>query len=221
MTDLIFYLSLIALLIAVSIYGLSKLKIKSITACHIIGHKVEPLFRNSIAYHCPRCGAKWSGTEGYERSFNQKADGFAVLFIIAVALIVLTSTCQSAITPEFLSKVEAIESNGRANAIGDNGRSVGLFQFSRAAWTDCSKIRQKQGLSVYPYSNATNAYISRLYSGTWFRHLESRLVASRQKPTRELLLACHQCGINGVKRRNYDLQKVPKTTRNAIAQLNK
>lgn len=191
--------------------------------CFFIGHSVEPVFHRAFCYRCHRCNEEWQGYEELKElvGFNQEKHRRLFFVTLVLLLLTLATTCHSAITPEFLNKIQAIESSNNPLAVGDNGRSVGLFQFSRAAWADCSKIRQKQGLSVYPYSNATNAYIARLYAGTWFKHLESRLVASRQKPTRELLLACHQCGINGVKRRNYDLQKVPKSTRNAIAQLNK
>lgn len=222
MTDLIFYLAAGLLLVALLIYTFGRKKISGIKLCDIIGHVVEPIFGRMFCYHCAMCGEQWTGYEELKKvaSFNQ--DKHRRLFFVTLVLLLLTlaTTCQSAITPEFLSKVEAIESNGRANAIGDNGRSVGLFQFSRAAWADCSKIRQKQGLSVYPYSNATNAYIARLYAGTWFNYLESRLSLDlKRKPSDAHVFSAHNLGYSRFRDRGFNLQKVPQVTKRNIAKL--
>lgn len=142
-----------------------------------------------------------------------------LLVIFLIVLAYASYSCQGAVDDAFLRKVEQIESSGREWVIGDSGKARGLFQFHAAAWKQCTSIRRNQGLATFPYSQATNAYIARLYAGTWFQHLRSYLVASGIKPTRELLLMCHQCGIQGAKRRNYDLTKAPEKVQIAVQKL--
>lgn len=142
-----------------------------------------------------------------------------LLALVIPAWVASWQSCNAAVSPSFLSKVEQIESRGVSSAVGDNGRARGLYQFHFNNWLDCSEWRAARGLKVYPYQMATNPAIAREYAKTSFEISRAYLVASGIRPTRELLLACHQCGIQGVKRRNFDLRKVPKTTKKALARL--
>ena len=95
----------------------------------------------------------------------------AVLALTAAAL-----TAQ-AVPEALVDAVEAVESSrrGASTPSGDGGAAIGPFQFHRQSWADCSAIRKKAGLRVWPYSSAADPVRSREYARTWLTVLRIRL----------------------------------------------
>jgi len=79
----------------------------------------------------------------------------------------------------WVDAVEHVESSGRGaeTPAGDNGRAIGPFQFWEVSWQDCSALRKKLGLPVYPYSKAKDPAIARSYAKVWLAHVRRKLKA--------------------------------------------
>lgn len=94
------------------------------------------------------------------------------------ALLLATALALADPVPEaWLDAVAQIESNGRPGAVGDRGAARGEFQFHKEAWADCSKIRRKAKLPIYPYSAATDRAKAREYARTWLTWIQAELSA--------------------------------------------
>jgi len=104
----------------------------------------------------------------------------------------------------WLDAVEKTESNSR-NVWGDGKTAAGIFQFHRAAWTDCSKIRKKAGLPVYPFKDAMDRKKAREYARSWLTYTRARLTKQYGRPANlgETWLA-YNLGMRGFSRYNYN-----------------
>lgn len=124
----------------------------------------------------------------------------------------------------WVDAVEQVESSGRgaATPAGDGGRAIGPFQFWHASWTDCSALRKKLGLPVYPYSKATDPVIARDYAKVWLAHTRRRLhdKVGRMPTLGETWLAWN-LGVAGYARYNYNMQNVPDSKFMKAFRLNK
>jgi hypothetical protein len=130
-----------------------------------------------------------------------------------LALFLMCSVTKATITQAMLDKVIAIESSGRASAVGDKGAGLGLAQFHYAAWQDTSAWRAKQGLPVYPYHKALDAYIARDYLHSWLSINAARFKeATGRLATLVDLYAIHNLGFNGYKKRGFDIERCPAIT---------
>lgn len=145
------------------------------------------------------------------------------VLLLVILLIIFTCafySCNAAITDDFLTKIERIESGINPLAIGDNGKSIGSLQFKFEAWLDVSEYRASKRLKTYPYQMATNRQIARMYAKDYFTILELQLVAATgKKPSTKLLAACWNLGFTGLQRRDFSLKKLPITTRKYLAKL--
>ena len=91
--------------------------------------------------------------------------GVLILFVIAAILVGCAFKCKSeGISEEFLDKLALLESGNNPNAIGDGGKSRGLFQMKLEAWLEVSEYFQSIGLTVHPFSQAFNPVVSRQYA---------------------------------------------------------
>lgn len=141
-------------------------------------------------------------------------------YVLILALALFAYSCNGAVDSEFLRKVEFLESMGNYSAVGDSGKSLGGLQFQFASWLDTSEFRASRGLKTYPYSMATNREIARAYAADYFTILELQLVAATgKKPSKKLLYSAYNLGFHGLKRRDFSLSKLPKTTRKALRKL--
>lgn len=117
-----------------------------------------------------------------------------------------------AIPEPFLRAVEHIESSGRGAATpdGDGGLARGPFQWHAAAWSDCSELRHKVGLPVWPYSDARNPTRARDYARTWLTALKIRLSdqIGRQPFPGEVWLAWN-LGFSGFRKYAFRWERVP------------
>jgi hypothetical protein len=131
--------------------------------------------------------------------------------MIATSLI-LASAAFAPIPERWVDAVEHIESSGRGadTPLGDGSRAKGPFQFWSEAWADCSRLRKKAGLPVYPYSKASDPHIARQYATTWLSWLRSQVGKQLGRPANlgETWLA-YNLGVTGFARYGYQISKVP------------
>jgi hypothetical protein len=117
-----------------------------------------------------------------------------------------------AVPEAFLQAVEQVESSGRGALTpdGDGGLARGPLQWHSVAWKDCSAIRRKAGLAVYPYADARNPARARDYARTWLTALKIRLAdqIGRQPFPGEIWLAWN-LGWTGFRRYGFQWADVP------------
>lgn len=117
-----------------------------------------------------------------------------------------------AVSDPVLQAVEMVESSGRGAATpdGDGGLARGPLQWHSVAWKDCSALRRKAGLPVYPYADARNPAKARDYARTWLTVLKVRLAAEigRQPFPGEIWLAWN-LGWTGFRRYGFQWAEVP------------
>lgn len=117
-----------------------------------------------------------------------------------------------AVPEAFLQAVEQVESSGRGALTpdGDGGLARGPLQWHSVAWKDCSAIRRKAGLAVYPYADARNPARARDYARTWLTALKIRLAEQigRQPFPGEIWLAWN-LGWTGFRRYGFQWADVP------------
>lgn len=117
-----------------------------------------------------------------------------------------------AVPEPVLQAVEMVESSGRgaSTPLGDCGKARGPFQWHSAAWSDCSAIRRKAGLAVWPYSAASDPAKAKDYARTWLTVLKVRLTAEmgRQPFPGEIWLAWN-LGWTGFSRYDFQWAEVP------------
>ena len=134
------------------------------------------------------------------------------LLVKALFLFSVISCQASVVTDGFLDRLAHVESNNRANAIGDHGQARGAYQIKRVAWAD---VNRKQKTAV-PFSMATNAVISRQFARSYLGLLESYLAATTRKPVSpESLYCAWNLGPRGFRRCGFSLKRCPKKTRRA------
>lgn len=119
--------------------------------------------------------------------------------------------------------VEQVESSGRGAATrdGDGGLARGPLQWHAVAWKDCSAVRRKAGLAVYPYADARNPAKAREYAKTWLTVLKVRLAAEmgRQPFPGEIWLAWN-LGWTGFSRYKFQWADVPAAKFSKARQVN-
>ena len=109
----------------------------------------------------------------------------------------------------WITAVETIESNSR-NIPGDKGQAQGVMQFHKTAWSDCSKMRRKAGLKVYPYAKAKDPVIAREYASFWLSYLRGVITTKIGRPALlgETWLA-YNLGVTGFSKYHYSMSLVP------------
>lgn len=120
------------------------------------------------------------------------------------------------ISDKFLDAVAMVESSGKTNAIGDNGKALGMFQLHRAAWEDALQIDRTLG--DYK-TGALNRETSRRAARVYFQILSARLIRANIAPSPATLYAAYNCGFTGFSKRGFDLSKCPVSTQKAVKKL--
>ena len=140
--------------------------------------------------------------------------------VLALSAALLSS---EAIPEQTLQAVEHIESSGRGAKTpkGDGGKALGCLQWHSVAWKDCSAIRRKAGLAVFPYADAANPTKARDYARTWLTVLKVRLATEigRTPLPGEIWLAWN-LGWSGYSRYGFSLAFVPRTKFDKARQVN-
>ena len=115
-----------------------------------------------------------------------------------------------AVPESWLLAIQGIESGGDAKAVGDKGKARGLFQFHKDAWDEATKIRKINNLPVYPFTKATNPWVSTEYAQTYIAFLRHRLSEKIGRPAmaHEVWLAFN-LGMTGFSRYKYQVALVP------------
>ena len=128
-----------------------------------------------------------------------------------------------AICDPILQAVEQVESSGRGAATpdGDGGLAKGCLQWHSVAWRDCSAIRRKAGLPVYPYADAAIPAKARDYARTWLTVLKVRLAKQigRQPYPGEIWLAWN-LGWSGFARHGFNWGHVSRAKFDKARQVN-
>ena len=140
--------------------------------------------------------------------------------VLALSAALLTS---EAIPEQTLQAVEQVESSGRGAKTprGDGGKALGCLQWHSVAWKDCSAIRRKAGLDVFPYADAAVPAKARDYARTWLTVLKVRLAGEigRQPHPGEIWLAWN-LGWTGFRRYGFQWAEVPAAKFDKARQVN-
>jgi hypothetical protein len=140
--------------------------------------------------------------------------------VLALSAALLTS---EAIPEQTLQAVEQVESSGRGAKTprGDGGKALGCLQWHSVAWKDCSAIRRKAGLDVFPYADAAVPAKARDYARTWLTVLKVRLAGEigRQPYPGEIWLAWN-LGWSGYERYGFSWAFVPRAKFDKARQVN-
>ncbi len=125
----------------------------------------------------------------------------AVVGWLAVSM---TSLQAESWTPpkELLDQIRHIESADGRMTVGDNGRSLGDYQLSEAAWMDVNSRRKARGVPVYDYSqHVWSSKVSRLYAAEYLRILHTRLEGRlKRHPTWGEIYAAYNMGFDAFAR---------------------
>jgi hypothetical protein len=134
----------------------------------------------------------------------------------------LLAVSASGASDAFLDRLALVESGGNARAVGDNGRSLGAYQMTAAAWRDVSRARAGRGAVVWPHSAAFTPAVAREYAREYLRISEARfLAATGRTPTPGQLYAAWNLGHAGFRRRAFDLRRCPAATRRAAEMISR
>jgi hypothetical protein len=140
--------------------------------------------------------------------------------VLALSAALLTS---EAVPEPIVQAVEQVESSGRGAKTpdGDGGLAKGPLQWHSVAWRDCSAIRRKAGLPVYPYADAAIPAKAREYARTWLTVLKVRLAdrIGRQPFPGEIWLAWN-LGWTGFARYGFQWAEVPAAKFDKARQVN-
>ncbi len=125
----------------------------------------------------------------------------------------------SVVDDRFLDTLVRIESAGNHAAVGDGGAALGAFQFHALTWAHVTTLRKRASLSVHSYrSGATNVAIARSYAISYLHWLERNLTAKLGRPPcRAELYAAWNCGLEGFRRRGFQLSRCSAITQRAAA----
>ena len=98
------------------------------------------------------------------------------------------------LTDKFVDALIRVESNGRDNAIGDNGKAVGCLQIWKVTVDDVNQVSKKK----YSYSDRKNRAksieICKAYLNRWGNHYQRK---TGKVPTQEVYARIWNGGPNG------------------------
>lgn len=90
---------------------------------------------------------------------------------------------------DLLSAIEQVESNGNADAVGDNGQAIGSFQIHKIYVDDVNRIK---GNDIFTYKDRWNKHLSREMTKIYLTHYG-------KGKTIEQIAALHVAGPDGWK----------------------
>jgi len=120
--------------------------------------------------------------------------------LLSLLLAVASCEAKSLVTSDLVHKVGIIESNLNENAVGDDGRSLGAFQISEAAWADAVAYNRvtagpydpllSSNWKVYAYDYTTSHHAAELI----LKMHEERMIRNKVKPTPMKLYMAYNMG---------------------------
>jgi hypothetical protein len=137
----------------------------------------------------------------------------SVLWVLCLSAVTVSATNWRP-SDRLLNAVWTVESARGAFTWGDNGRSLGDYQLSEAAWTDVNAWRKNRNLRTYEYQKAVwDRRISRVYAADYLSilHGELRRRLSRA-PTIPEIYAAYNMGLSSFAECNFDLANVNRVT---------
>ncbi len=114
----------------------------------------------------------------------------------------------------FLHAVRHVESAGGLYTWGDNGRSLGDFQLSEAAWIDVTAWRKARRLPTFEYrTEVWNPQISRIYAADYLTILHEELKKRlNRSPTPPEVYAAYNMGLASFAQCQFKLSRVNSVT---------
>lgn len=136
-------------------------------------------------------------------------------------LTVTSHTAEWRPSSALLRAVRQIESSNGQLVVGDNGRSLGAFQLSEAAWVDVSFWRKARGLKTYAYREyVMHAYINQTYAADYLAMIHAELSRKlRRPPTAGEVYAAYNMGLSNFAECKYTLAKVNPVTQKKCRQI--
>ena len=124
-------------------------------------------------------------------------------------------------TDSFLRAVSFIESSNGRFTVGDNGRSLGEFQLSEAAWLDVNEWRKARRLKTYDYRTyVQHGFINRVYASNYMTILHTELNKKLgREPSEAEIYAAYNMGLAMFAKCDYDLKNVNSVTRAKCRQI--
>jgi len=120
-----------------------------------------------------------------------------------------------------LRAVRQVESSNGRELYGDQGRSLGPFQLSEAAWLDVSAWRKDHGQKVYSYRQyVMHAYINRAYAADYLAMIHTELHRKlRREPTVGEIYAAYNMGLGSFAGCKYRIARVNPVTARKCQQI--
>ena len=127
--------------------------------------------------------------------------------VCAAALVCARASAEppKALTPDLLTAIRQVESNGNDNAVGDNGKAIGPYQIWYSYWKDAVEYDKTLGgcyedcykpeyarrvviayLSRYAPKNATAQDLARIHNGGPKGYKNSKTIKYWNKVKKEL-----------------------------------
>ncbi len=130
-----------------------------------------------------------------------------------LSLLLATSFCEakSLVDSDLVHKVGIIESNIDESAVGDNGRSLGAFQISEAAWADAVAYNRVTAgphdahLSTEWKRWAHDYTMSHYAAELILKMHEERMIKNRIKPTPMKLYMAYNMGYSSAQGFNFNI----------------
>ncbi len=124
-------------------------------------------------------------------------------------------TCNYELIQAFVPRLAAIESSGNPNAVGDNGKSLGLYQISKEAWRDatdywrlnCPEYMQElfDGLGNNYKKECMNPDSAKWVATYYLLYLAGRMERANRPVTMKSLYMAYNCGFSKADSFNFDM----------------
>ena len=138
----------------------------------------------------------------YYTQFNKKGI-LKMKNIIIVIIAIIAINCKAVeVKTKLLNAIKTVESNGKSDAIGDNGKAVGAYQLWKTYVDDVNNILKNKGSKIrFTYNDRFNAHKSRVMTLIYLKHYGKVYERKTGKvATDEILAKIHNGGPNGWKK---------------------
>ncbi|MHC1769354.1 MAG: hypothetical protein AB9869_34575 [Verrucomicrobiia bacterium] len=136
--------------------------------------------------------------------------------IVFMACLIAVEVSASGWRPSdrFLHAVRHVESAGGLYTWGDDGRSLGEYQLSEAAWLDVNAWRRVRRLPLFDYrTDVWDPEISRMYAADYLSILHGELKKRLKRvPTAPEVYAAYNMGLASFAQCQYKLTRVNSVT---------
>lgn len=110
----------------------------------------------------------------------------------------------------FSHTLALIESGDNPKAVGDEGRSLGLYQFKRGTWNDTSKEMIARGLKATPWrQGAVDVWISNHYAKMHLENCAYVITEHFGYVTEQWLYLAWNCGLTRVLKTHGNMHRLP------------